>query len=56
VTELEGMFDRPGKTVSVDERNGTIAVRGAAAAERSASSDPDDVPDGRDIENDGKSE
>jgi antitoxin PrlF len=31
VTELKGMFGKAARTVSIEEMNGTIAARGAAA-------------------------
>jgi antitoxin PrlF len=30
ITQLKGMFGKPGKTVSIEEMNRTIAARGAA--------------------------
>lgn len=31
ITELKGMFGKPGKTVSIEEMNAAIAARGASA-------------------------
>ena len=31
VTQLKGMFDKPGKTVSIEDMNAAIAARGASA-------------------------
>ena len=34
VRELKGLFGKPGRTVSIDEMNQTIAERGAQAGQR----------------------